>query len=65
MADHNPWAWIVKGEDLERFLEASPRRSIEESITLLPADSLATPDGDFASDVAETIAAYHDPLNRS
>lgn len=55
----------MKGEDLERFLEASPRRSIEESITLLPADSLATPDGDFASDVAETIAAYHDPLNRS
>ena len=40
-----------------------PRRSIEECIALLPADSPATIDEDFASDVAAAIAAHREPLN--
>jgi antitoxin (DNA-binding transcriptional repressor) of toxin-antitoxin stability system len=42
---------------------APPRRSIEECIALLPADSSATVDEDFASDVAAAVAAHREPLN--
>ena len=42
---------------------APPRRSIEECIALLPADSPATIDEDFASDVAAAVAAHREPLN--
>jgi antitoxin (DNA-binding transcriptional repressor) of toxin-antitoxin stability system len=42
---------------------APPCRSIEECIALLPADSPATIDEDFASDVAAAIAAHREPLN--
>jgi antitoxin (DNA-binding transcriptional repressor) of toxin-antitoxin stability system len=40
-----------------------PRRSIEECIALLPADSDATIDEDFASDVAAAVAAHRETLN--
>ena len=36
------------------------RRSIEECIALLPADSPATIDEDFASDVAAAVAAHRE-----
>jgi antitoxin (DNA-binding transcriptional repressor) of toxin-antitoxin stability system len=39
------------------------RRSIEECIALLPKDSPATIDEDFAHDVAEAIAAHREPLS--
>ena len=42
---------------------APPRRSIEECIALLPADSAATIDEDFASDVAAAVAGHREPLN--
>jgi antitoxin (DNA-binding transcriptional repressor) of toxin-antitoxin stability system len=42
---------------------APPRRSIEECIALLPADSTATIDEDFANDVAAAVAAHREPLN--
>ncbi len=42
---------------------APPRRSIEECISLLPSDSTATIDEDFASDVEAAIAAHREPLN--
>jgi prevent-host-death family protein len=42
---------------------ASPRRSIEECIALLPEDSTATIDEDFARDVQEAVAAHREPLN--
>ena len=42
---------------------APPRRSIEECIALLPEDSSATIDEDFACDVAEAVAAHREPLN--
>jgi antitoxin (DNA-binding transcriptional repressor) of toxin-antitoxin stability system len=42
---------------------APPRRSIEQCIALLPADSTATVDEDFASDVAAAVAAHREPLN--
>ena len=41
----------------------APRRSTEECIALLPADSPATIDEDFASDVAAAVAAHREPLN--
>lgn len=44
-------------------MPAPPRRSIEECIALLPADSPATIDDDFAGDVAAAIAAHREPLN--
>jgi antitoxin (DNA-binding transcriptional repressor) of toxin-antitoxin stability system len=44
---------------------APPRRSIEECIALLPTDSTATIDEDFASDVAAAINAHREPLNPS
>ncbi|MGD0735864.1 MAG: hypothetical protein ABR976_11990 [Terracidiphilus sp.] len=40
-----------------------PRRSIEECMALLPADSPATIDEDFARDVATAVAVHRDPLN--
>jgi antitoxin (DNA-binding transcriptional repressor) of toxin-antitoxin stability system len=42
---------------------APPRRSIEECIALLAADSPATIDEDFAGDVAAAVAAQREPLN--
>lgn len=42
---------------------APPRRSIEECISLLPEDSPAIIDEDFACDVAEAVAEYREPLN--
>jgi antitoxin (DNA-binding transcriptional repressor) of toxin-antitoxin stability system len=42
---------------------APSRRSIEECIALLPADSSATIDEDFASDVRAAVAAHRKPLN--
>jgi len=42
---------------------APPRRSIEECIALLPEDSPATIDEDFARDVQEAVAAHREPLN--
>jgi len=42
---------------------APPRRSIEECIALLPEDSVATIDEDFARDVAEAVAVHREPLN--
>ena len=44
---------------------APPRRSIEECIALLPADSTATIDDDFPRDVAAAVAAHREPLNPS
>jgi hypothetical protein len=44
---------------------APPRRTIEESIALLPADSAATIDEDFASDVAAAVAAHREGFNPS
>jgi antitoxin (DNA-binding transcriptional repressor) of toxin-antitoxin stability system len=40
-----------------------PRRSIEECIALLPEESPATIDEDFARDVEEAVAAHREPLN--
>jgi antitoxin (DNA-binding transcriptional repressor) of toxin-antitoxin stability system len=40
-----------------------PRRSIEEGIALLPEDSPATIDENFASDVEEAVAAHRESLN--
>jgi antitoxin (DNA-binding transcriptional repressor) of toxin-antitoxin stability system len=42
---------------------APPRRSIEECIALLPENSTATIDEDFARDVQEAVAAHREPLN--
>ena len=42
---------------------AQPRRSIEECIALLPEDSPATIDEDFARDVAEAVTTLREPLN--
>lgn len=42
---------------------APPRRSIEECIALLPEDSPATIDEDFARDVRDAVAAHREPLN--
>jgi hypothetical protein len=39
------------------------RRSIEECINLLPPDSTAVIDEDFASDVAAAVTAHREPLN--
>jgi len=39
------------------------RRSIEECIALLPVDSPATIDEDFARDIAEAVVAHREPLN--
>jgi antitoxin (DNA-binding transcriptional repressor) of toxin-antitoxin stability system len=42
---------------------APPRRSIEECIALLPADSPAIIDEEFAGDVARAVSAHRGPLN--
>lgn len=42
---------------------APPRRSIEECIALLPEDSPAVIDEDFAQDVQDAVAAHRDPLD--
>jgi len=42
---------------------APPRRSIEECIALLPEDSPAVIDEDFARDVAAAVEAHREPLN--
>jgi antitoxin (DNA-binding transcriptional repressor) of toxin-antitoxin stability system len=42
---------------------APPRRTIEESIALLPENSAAVMDDDFAHDVEEAIDAHREPLN--
>ena len=44
-------------------MAAPPRRSIEECIALLPADSVAVVDEEFAADVEAAIAAHREPLN--
>ena len=38
------------------------RRRVSECIALMPADSNATIDSDFAKDVEEAIAAHREPL---
>ena len=40
-----------------------PRRSIEECLALLPEDSPATVDEEFARDVEAAIAAHREPLD--
>ena len=42
---------------------APSRRTIEECIALLPPDSPATIDEDFAADVAAAVSAHREPLN--
>jgi antitoxin (DNA-binding transcriptional repressor) of toxin-antitoxin stability system len=39
-----------------------PRRKISECIAMLPADSMATIDADFAGDVEPAIAAHRESL---
>jgi antitoxin (DNA-binding transcriptional repressor) of toxin-antitoxin stability system len=39
------------------------RRTISECIALIPADSTATIDPDFAKDVAAAIESHREPLN--
>ena len=39
------------------------RRTISECIALLPEDSTATIDPDFAKDVEEAIESHREPLN--
>lgn len=41
---------------------APPRRTISECIALMPAESTATIDSDFAKDVEAAIAAHREPL---
>jgi antitoxin (DNA-binding transcriptional repressor) of toxin-antitoxin stability system len=41
---------------------ALPRRKVSECIELLPANSDATIDPDFAKDVEAAIASHRDPL---
>jgi antitoxin (DNA-binding transcriptional repressor) of toxin-antitoxin stability system len=40
---------------------APPRRTISECIALMPAESTATIDSDFAKDVEAAIAAHREP----
>ncbi|HUB19034.1 MAG TPA: hypothetical protein VL990_10390 [Acidobacteriaceae bacterium] len=44
-------------------MPSPPRRSIEECSALLPEDSPAIIDEDFARDVEEAVAAHREPLN--
>jgi antitoxin (DNA-binding transcriptional repressor) of toxin-antitoxin stability system len=41
---------------------APPRRSIAECIALLPAESTATVDADFAKDVKAAVEGHREPL---
>jgi antitoxin (DNA-binding transcriptional repressor) of toxin-antitoxin stability system len=43
-------------------MPAPPRRSIEECIALLPEDSPATIDEEFAGDVERAVSAHREPL---
>ena len=43
-------------------LPAPPRRSISECIALLPEDSTAVMDADFAKDVEAAIESHREPL---
>src|SRR6266404_1558787 len=52
--DAHPVAVIRRAEPV--------RRKISECIALLPADSTATIDPDFAKDVEAAIAAHREPL---
>jgi antitoxin (DNA-binding transcriptional repressor) of toxin-antitoxin stability system len=42
---------------------APPRRTISECIALMPAESTATIDPDFAKDVEAAIFAHREPLD--
>lgn len=42
---------------------AAPRRTISECIALLPEDSSAVVDSDFAKDVEAAIESHHEPLH--
>jgi antitoxin (DNA-binding transcriptional repressor) of toxin-antitoxin stability system len=42
---------------------ATPGRTIEEALVLLPDDSTAVMDEDFARDIEDAIAAHREPLN--
>jgi antitoxin (DNA-binding transcriptional repressor) of toxin-antitoxin stability system len=42
---------------------APPRRSISECISLLPEDSTAVMDADFAKDVEAAIESHREPLS--
>ncbi|MGB6133540.1 MAG: hypothetical protein WCC14_18595 [Acidobacteriaceae bacterium] len=44
-------------------MPAPPRRSIEECIALLPQESPATIDEDFARDVRDAVDSHREPLN--
>jgi antitoxin (DNA-binding transcriptional repressor) of toxin-antitoxin stability system len=44
-------------------LPSPPRRTIEEAIALLPEDSDAVMDEEFARDVEAAITAHREPLN--
>ena len=44
-------------------MPAPPRRSFEECLALLPTESSATVDEDFARDVEDAVAAHREPLN--
>lgn len=54
--DHRPVAV------LKPSASARPGRKLSECIALLPADSTATIDPDFANDVEAAIAAHREPL---
>jgi antitoxin (DNA-binding transcriptional repressor) of toxin-antitoxin stability system len=56
---------IENGPDAVAVLHTPvpPRRSIDECIALLPEDSSATIDEDFASDVAAAVASHRESLN--
>ncbi len=56
---------IENGEFPVAVLHApsAPRRSIEECIAMLPEDSPAVIDEDFARDVAAAVEAHREPLN--
>jgi hypothetical protein len=53
---------VQTGAEVLRPIEPV-RRKISECIALLPADSVATIDPDFAKDVEEAIAAHREPLD--
>ncbi|HTX77940.1 MAG TPA: hypothetical protein VMD29_17150 [Terracidiphilus sp.] len=46
-----------------RLAPVLPRRTAEEILALLPKDSPATIDEEFARDVEAAIAAHREPLN--
>ena len=53
--EHQPIALLIAAEP--------SRRKISECIAMLPADSTATIDEDFAADVEAAIAAHREPLD--